>query len=85
MKKINITISEEVYAAGENLACMLDVSRCELLRFCLEGLTNPSVARGGKGAFLLSKGLINPSVARGGKGAFLSSKGLTNPRKRPRM
>ena len=44
MKKINITISEEVFETADYLALALDVSRGELFRFCLEGLTNPSAA-----------------------------------------
>ena len=60
MKKVNITISTEVFETADHLAFALDVSRGELFRFCLEGLTNPRVARGGKGASLLSKGLTNP-------------------------
>lgn len=61
MKKVNITISEEVYETADYLALALDVSRGELLRFCLEGLTNPQASRSAGGRSFVPKGLTNPT------------------------
>lgn len=63
MKKIDLTISVGVFEVASDLAQKMNLSRNALIRFCLEGLTNPSAA-GSCALLFRPKGLTNPHVRK---------------------